>query len=104
MNGNIFVLRKKLVPVNFDPAFQDYIKHFFYGAHNSYQLYFFLVFRDKISLCSSFCPGTRSLGQAGLELGDPLSLPPPSDGINTSAITPDFQLHTLTSSAGWDLE
>lgn len=33
MNGDNFVLGKKLVPVNFDPAFQDYIKHLFFMMH-----------------------------------------------------------------------
>jgi hypothetical protein len=28
----------------------------------------FLVFRDRVSLCSSGCPGTHSVDQAGLEL------------------------------------
>jgi hypothetical protein len=27
-----------------------------------------LVFRDRVSLCSPGCPGTHSVGQAGLEL------------------------------------
>jgi hypothetical protein len=29
---------------------------------------FFLVFRDRVSLCSPGCPGTHSVDQAGLEL------------------------------------
>ena len=29
---------------------------------------FFLVFRDKVSLCSPSCPGTHAVDQAGLEL------------------------------------
>jgi hypothetical protein len=28
----------------------------------------FLVFRDRVSLCSPSCPGTHSVDQAGLEL------------------------------------
>jgi hypothetical protein len=35
-----------------------------------------LVFRDRVSLCSSGCPGTHSVDQAGLELRNPLPLPP----------------------------
>jgi hypothetical protein len=30
--------------------------------------FFFLVLRDRVSLCSPGCPGTRSVDQAGLEL------------------------------------
>jgi hypothetical protein len=30
--------------------------------------FFFLVFRDRVSLCSLGCPGTHSVDQAGLEL------------------------------------
>jgi hypothetical protein len=31
-------------------------------------LYFFLVFRDRVSLYSPGCPGTHFVDQAGLEL------------------------------------
>ena len=30
--------------------------------------FFFLVFRDRVSLCCPGCPGTHSVDQAGLEL------------------------------------
>jgi hypothetical protein len=33
--------------------------------------FFFLVFRDRVSLCSPGCPGTQSVDQAGLELRNP---------------------------------
>ncbi|EDL03845.1 mCG147086 [Mus musculus] len=33
--------------------------------------FFFLVFRDRVSLCSPGCPGTHSVDQAGLELRNP---------------------------------
>jgi hypothetical protein len=38
--------------------------------HNKFicLLFFFLVFRDRVSLCSPGCPGTHSVDQAGLEL------------------------------------
>ena len=32
---------------------------------------FFFFFRDRVSLCSPGCPGTHSVDQAGLELGNP---------------------------------
>ena len=31
----------------------------------------FLVFRDRVSLCSPGCPGTHFVDQAGLELRNP---------------------------------
>jgi hypothetical protein len=34
-------------------------------------LFLFLVFQDRISLCSSGCPGTHPVDQAGLELRNP---------------------------------
>jgi hypothetical protein len=32
---------------------------------------YFLVFQDRVSLCSLGCPGTHSVDQAGLELRNP---------------------------------
>jgi hypothetical protein len=40
-------------------------------------VWFALVLRDRLSLCSSGCPGIHSVEQAGLELRDP----PASAGI-----------------------
>jgi hypothetical protein len=37
----------------------------------SLSLFFFLVFRDRVSLCSLGCPGTHSVDQAGLKLRNP---------------------------------
>jgi hypothetical protein len=34
-------------------------------------IYLFLIFRDRVSLCSPGCPGTHSVDQAGLELRNP---------------------------------
>jgi hypothetical protein len=34
-------------------------------------IFFFLVFQDRVSLCSPGCPGTHSVDQAGLKLRDP---------------------------------
>jgi hypothetical protein len=39
-----------------------------WGKHNLFFFFFLLVFRDRVSLCSSGCPGTHSVVQAGLEL------------------------------------
>jgi hypothetical protein len=33
--------------------------------------FLFLFFRDRVSLCSSGCPGTHFVDQAGLELRNP---------------------------------
>ena len=38
---------------------QGFVFFFFFG---------FLVFRDRVSLCSPGCPGTHSVAQAGLKL------------------------------------
>jgi hypothetical protein len=37
--------------------------------------FFFLVFRDRVSLCSPGCPGAHFVDQAGLELRNPICLP-----------------------------
>ena len=43
----------------------------------SFFVWLVLVFRDRVSLCSLGCPGTRSVDQAGLELTKiHLPLPP----------------------------
>ena len=34
---------------------------------------FVLVFQGRVSLCTSGCPGTHSVYQAGLELRDPIA-------------------------------
>jgi hypothetical protein len=40
-------------------------------THFLFFILFFLVFRDRISLYSPGCPGTRSVDQGGLELRNP---------------------------------
>ena len=37
----------------------------------SFSGFWFLVFWDRVSLCSPGCPGTHSVDQAGLKLGNP---------------------------------
>jgi hypothetical protein len=37
----------------------------------SFFFFFFLVFRDRVSLCSPGWPGTHSVDQAGLKLRNP---------------------------------
>jgi hypothetical protein len=44
---------------------------FFISGETMFLVCFVLVFRDRVSLCSSGCPGTHSIDQAGLELRNP---------------------------------
>jgi hypothetical protein len=44
-------------------------------------VFIFLVFRDRVSLCSPGCPGTHSVDQTGLELKKSACLCLPSAGI-----------------------
>jgi hypothetical protein len=39
-----------------------------YSAILRFFFFFFLVFRDRVSLCGPGCPGTHFVDQAGLEL------------------------------------
>jgi hypothetical protein len=43
---------------------KTYVRFFFV-------FFFFLVFRDRVSLCSPGCPGTHSVDQADLEFRNP---------------------------------
>ena len=47
------------------------------GLVSNVLFYFFLVFRDRVSVCSHGCPGTHSVDQAGLELELEIRLPLP---------------------------
>jgi hypothetical protein len=38
---------------------------------NIVYIYIFLVFRDRVSLCSPGCPGTHFVDQAGFQLRNP---------------------------------
>jgi hypothetical protein len=56
---------------------------------------FFLVFRDRVSLCSPGCPGTHFVDQAGLELRN---LPVSASwvlGLKACATTPGFPQYFL---------
>ena len=44
---------------------------FIYHCKTKDNFFFFLVFWDRVSLCSLGCPGTHSVDQAGLELRNP---------------------------------
>jgi hypothetical protein len=56
----------------------------------------FLVFRDRVSLCSPGCPGTHFVDQAGLELRNPPASASRVLGLKACATTPGAcfsQLH-----------
>jgi hypothetical protein len=48
----------------------------------------FLVFQDRVSLCSPGCPGTHSVDQAGLELRNPPASASQVLGLKAWATTP----------------
>ena len=48
----------------------------------------FLVFRDRVSLCSPGCPGTDSVDQAGLELRNSTASATQVLGLKACATTP----------------
>jgi hypothetical protein len=50
--------------------------------------FFFLVFRDRVSLYSLGCPGTHFVDQAGLELRNPPASASPVLGLKACATTP----------------
>jgi hypothetical protein len=50
--------------------------------------FFFLVFRDRVSLYSPGCPGTHSVDQAGLELRNPPASASRVLGLKACATTP----------------
>jgi hypothetical protein len=50
----------------------------------------FLVFRDRVSLCSPGCPGIHSVDQAGLELRDPFASASQVLGLKACATMPSL--------------
>ena len=57
-------------------------------ADDTVFFFFFLVFRDRASLCSPGCPGTHFVDQAGLELRNPPASASPVLGLKACATTP----------------
>jgi hypothetical protein len=49
--------------------------------------FFFLVFRNRVSLCSPGCPGTHSVHQAGLELRNPPAFASQALGLKACTTT-----------------
>ena len=56
-------------------------------------VFLFLVFQDRVSLCSPGCPGTHFVEQAGLELRNPLSSAYRVLGSKAHATTLGFYFH-----------
>jgi hypothetical protein len=54
--------------------------------------FFFLVFRDRVSLCSPGCPVTHFVDQAGLELRNPLTSASQVLGLKACATVPHLFL------------
>jgi hypothetical protein len=52
------------------------------------KFFYFLVFRDRVSLCSPGCPGTHSVDQAGLELRNLPASASQVLGLKACATTP----------------
>jgi hypothetical protein len=53
-------------------------------------LFFVLVFRERVFLCSPGCPGTHSVDQAGLELRNPPASASRVLGLKACATTPGY--------------
>jgi hypothetical protein len=51
-------------------------------------IFFFLFVRDRVSLCSSGCPGTHFVDQAGLELRNPPASASQVPGLKACITTP----------------
>jgi hypothetical protein len=58
--------------------------------HLFFVFFFFLVFRDRVSLCSPGCPGTHSVDQAGLELRNPPASASQVLGLKACVTTPSI--------------
>jgi hypothetical protein len=87
------------------PSFQRQDSNFHWNTSDHYTIlhkccsqtsfFFFLVFRDRVSLCSPNCPGTHFVDQAGLELRSPLASASRVLGLKACATTPSFQTSSL---------
>ena len=57
--------------------------------------FLFLVFRDRVSLCSPGCPGTHFVDQAGLELRNPPASASEVLGLKVCATTAQLKLRSF---------
>jgi len=53
-------------------------------------LFIYLVFRDRVFLCSPGCPGTHFVDEAGLELRNPTASASQVLGLKACATKPDL--------------
>jgi hypothetical protein len=60
--------------------------------------FFFLVFQDRVSLCSPGCPGTHSVDQTGLELRNLPVSASQGLGLKACATTPSENSFLMASS------
>jgi hypothetical protein len=58
------------------------------GRKIDFTFFWFLVFQDRVSLCSLGCPGTHSVDQAGLQLRNPPASASQVLGLKSCATTP----------------
>jgi hypothetical protein len=64
-----------------------------WSIYLSFFFFFFLVFWDRVSLCSSGCPGAHSVDQAGLELRNPPA---------SASASRVLGLKACATTAGWE--
>jgi hypothetical protein len=83
------------------------IKYFIANIHlfvYSFMYLFILVFRDRVSLCSTSCPGIHFVHQAGLELRNPPASASQVLGLKVSTTTAQLSIYKWinTMHALWD--
>jgi hypothetical protein len=66
------------------------VRHYAWLAFSFFLFFFFLVFRDRVSLCSPGYPGTHSVDQVGLELRNPPASASRVLGLKACATTPGW--------------
>jgi hypothetical protein len=70
--------------------------HSFFWVFFFLSFFFFLVFRDRVSLCSPGCPRTHFVDQAGLELRNLPASAYRVLGLKACTTTPGYSLHLST--------
>jgi hypothetical protein len=64
-------------------------------------LFFFLVFQDRVSLCSLGYPGTHFVDQASLELRNPPASASQVLGLKACATTPGYLVLKMGKPQAW---
>ena len=72
------------------------------GGKYSFVCLFFLVFQDRVSLCSPGCPGIHFVDQAGLELRNPPASASRVLGLKACATTPGDRTVFLSELCGYN--